>query len=179
MSDTGQVVFLCFMNNECSRGADMNMHLAVVMVLGKISTLFLAGNEIQSIKPLNIVYGAAQSLDFGGKIAFTLFMHKKIKLDRRFIDVSIYIHDQSFGAATIHSPDNMKNPARFMRFSVNAIDLQLNPLYCQHALWRGRIIQPKASIRFLVRPTGLIAASKCTYICCPLFSSIIPSCWRC
>lgn len=69
----------------------MNMHLAVVMVLGKISTLFLAGNEIQSIKPLNIVYGAAQSLDFGGKIAFTLFMHKKIKLDRRFIDVSIYI----------------------------------------------------------------------------------------
>ena len=76
MSDTGQVVFLCFMNNERSRGADMNMHLVVVMVLGKISTLFLAGNEIQSIKPLDIVYGAAQSLDFGGKIAFTLFMHE-------------------------------------------------------------------------------------------------------
>lgn len=35
MSDTGQVVFLCFMNNERSRGADMNMYLAVVMVLGK------------------------------------------------------------------------------------------------------------------------------------------------
>lgn len=121
---------------------------------------------------LSILYMEPPKALISGAKSHSRFSCTRIKLDRRFTDVSIYIHDQSFGAATIHSPDNMKNPARFMRFSVNAIDLQLNPLYCQHALWRGRIIQPKASIRFLVRPTGLIAASKCTYICCPLFSSI-------
>ena len=114
----------------------MYMHRTVIVMRAEKNTaLFYIRNDVNPIQTIDRKNRPAQSANFRIEITLSSFMDKKIKLQNGSIDISIHIHNQRFGAASIHGAYHMKNPARTIAinrihaFNDQEISLRMNVLH--------------------------------------------------